>query len=519
MGIWGSTDPAYLKRVHDAAVQAVEQAAAAARPAELWAGSGSIRSLIEQNVQGTDHLDGWKVDDTLPVLWARKPGSGATLAIYANVPVHPDQFRGVKYGQLSADYPGNVRDRLHAALGGTAVIGEATLGRQETIGSIDDYSEVERQGTFITNAIERALAGARPVHGHKIGAREQLFQTTVTNSDLILLVRLNALIGFFCVPDMTNPDICSIDRSVDSPYLTADGSKVGTWVATARIGNLVYTTEPGEAFPEVAAAIRRSIHGARAVNVVGMSEDQLGYFFPSDTYSDAQMATSDFQRFNVGPELPDQTVAAAASNARALGFAARPETVTAEAFDPDAFHKAGVQFYPEIVESDRATVSFLATARASQDGTPGRTVSPIAWDFGDGTGGPSPNGDGQWFDHTFPGPGTYHVTAAVTDQDGAPRSWTQTVIVDPPLRATVRAHPRGSDVVLSAGAKGGDGGLLAAHWSFPDGSTADGLTVTQPRGEESGEIEVEVVDGAGNQASLVFRLHHGAVVALQRRAG
>src|SRR4051795_7519188 len=62
MGIWGPTDPAYLKRIHDATIRAIGEAASSARPAELWTATGSLDPLIASNVEGTDHFDGWRVD-------------------------------------------------------------------------------------------------------------------------------------------------------------------------------------------------------------------------------------------------------------------------------------------------------------------------------------------------------------------------------------------------------------------------------------------------------------------------
>ena len=53
--------------------------------------------------------------------------------------------------QFSADYPGWVRDRLADTLGGTSVIAQGTLGRQEAIGATPGYDEVGEQGRFVTN--------------------------------------------------------------------------------------------------------------------------------------------------------------------------------------------------------------------------------------------------------------------------------------------------------------------------------------------------------------------------------
>ncbi len=100
--------------------------------------------------------------------------------------------------------------------------------------------------------------------------------------------------------------------------------------------------------------------------------------------------------------------------------------------------------------------------------------------------------------HTFPGPGRYTVRVTVSDGEGVERTWARDVIVDPPLRATAAATPHGSDVRLTAGADGGDGHAIAAHWEFSDGTTADGLTVTHAPGVTA---SVTVVDGAGDTAT------------------
>ena len=69
-------------------------------------------------------------------------------------------------------------------------------------------------------------------------------------------------------------------------------------------------------------------------------------------------------------------------------------------------------------------------------------------------------------------------------------------------RATVDVARHGNRATLTAGISGGDGHAIAAHWSFGDGTTADGLTVTHRR---PGTVTVTVVDGAGDTASKTVR--------------
>src|SRR4051812_5900738 len=91
MGIWGHTDPGYLHRIKEAAVQAVLEAESNARDAELYSATGTIKGLVSQ-VQGTDQMAGFAVDTELPILWAREPGTNATIATYVDVPTHVDQY-------------------------------------------------------------------------------------------------------------------------------------------------------------------------------------------------------------------------------------------------------------------------------------------------------------------------------------------------------------------------------------------------------------------------------------------
>jgi hypothetical protein len=510
MGIWGPTDPAYLKRVHDATVQAIATAAAHTQRAELWTGEGSINELIAHNVEGTDHFDGWGIDATTPVLWARAPRTGATVGLYTNVPVHADQFRGSKFGQASADHPGAERADLDRLLGGTAVVAMGTLGRQEAMGGIDDYSEVERQGAYITNAITRALAAARPIMATEIAGAEQYISVPAHNAALLALLYDN-LRGFECLPDPVGT--CTIDRSVLPPYLA--GNEIGTWVTALRIGDAAWVSEPGEAFNEVSSAVRDSVSGAREVHVVGMAQDQLGYYYPPEDYPASEINPSDFILFNVSPALADASVAGAATAANAVGFTgSTPRHPVIDDEHPDYFLHAGTQFWPSLVESVGATREFLVGAKPSQapvaPGQPDHTVSPATVDFGDGTppetvlggrpAGQQPDGREERITHTFPGPGRYTVRTTVTDEQGVERSFASEVVVDPPLQATGTASAHGARIDFAAGLDGGDGHAIAAHWAFSDGTGDDGLTVSHAA--SSGlTATLTVVDAAGDSAT------------------
>jgi hypothetical protein len=372
-----------------------------------------------------------------------------------------------------------------------------TLGRQETMGGEDDYPEVARQGRFIANGILRGLAHARPITSTALGGAEQYIAVPAHNAALLALLALNAT-----GPNCGNPTgDCAIDRSLEPPYLA--GNVIGTWVTGLRIGDVAWVSEPGEAFNEVSQAVRAAVGGARQVNVVGMAQDQLGYYYPPEDYPASELNPSDYILFNVSPSLADESVDASAVVATELGFNGQPSHPMMDDENPQAFFHAGTQFYPSVVESADPQRDFLvgdATSQAPGAPTqPAHTATPAVIDFGDGTPAVTISGDEQRISHTFPGPGRYSVTSTTTDETGYERSYTAWVIVDRTPQAIVRRVVRGGRALYTAAVRGGDGHALAAHWTFADGGGADGLTVTRPAGAPA--PAVTVVDGAGDTAS------------------
>lgn len=503
VGIWGTIDPNYLKKVSDAAVSAATTAADQTKPSEIWTGVGDVRSFIWQNGQGTNHPDGFATDNKLPILWARDPDTGATNALYANVPNHADQYQADDNNlEMSADWPGYVRRKLDAMNGGTAVLAQGTLGRQEPPGSVTAYSEVEAQGEIVANEIQRTMAKATPLTDDTIAANEQPMQIVADNEDLLLAINANPTTGAqaatgFCIELYEK---CTIPRSKQAPYFGPgpdDETKtIGTSVEAARIGDVAFATNPGEAFPEVNWAIRDSVTAPRQVNVIAQAGDMLGYYYDRDDYTDQQFGSSDFEDYNVGPDLAQANADKAIAALGQIGFATTPKTVHAP-FDSSIPAKPGVQWYPDEYESTDPTFNILGSAAKSQDET-APVPTEITWDFGDDTTGTT--GVGERFDHTFPGPGTYTVTATV-ESNSQTRTWTDTITVDPALTATASLASRAWDGArLSVSIQGGQGDLVAARWTCQDGTEVNGLSVTCDSAS-AGTANVTAVDGAGNTAT------------------
>jgi PKD repeat protein len=503
-GIWGNPDPAYLKQVADAAVSAVANAAASAKTSELWTGVGNVRSFVWQNGQGTNHPDGFTVDEDLPIMWARDPKTGATNALYANVPNHPDQFQAsANENRMSADWPGFARRGLDQLNGGTSVIAAGTLGRQEPPGSVKTYEEVVDQGEYVVNAIQRAMATATPLTGGRIEGSERFMRFEADNEDLLLGIKLFNPPTGDCIEAF---DICTIPRSIAEPYQYAgpnpgDNPDIGTHTVSIRIGDMLYFTNPGEAFPEINEAIRDSIQGPRFSASVGLAGDFLGYYYEREDYTDAQFGSSDFEKYNISADLPQMNLDMALENAEELGFTTNPQTIHAE-FDSDVVDKPGIQWYPDAVETDNLTVNFYGSTARSQDKAV--QAGSIEWDFDDGTTATTANQDR--FDHTFPGPGTYEVTATTTGTNSKVRSWTDTIVINPPLRTSITQVGRSSaGTKLRVAISGGSGKAIAGRWTCSDGKRRNGLTITCP-GQKAGKVSVVASDGAGNTAPATLRV-------------
>ena len=68
--------------------------------------------------------------------------------------------------------------------------------------------------------------------------------------------------------------------------------------------------------------------------MVGMAQDQLGYYYPPEDYPASELNPSDFILFNVSPSLADESVDAAALNANKIGFSGTPYSAAASRATP-----------------------------------------------------------------------------------------------------------------------------------------------------------------------------------------
>ncbi|HYI61797.1 MAG TPA: PKD domain-containing protein [Acidimicrobiales bacterium] len=138
---------------------------------------------------------------------------------------------------------------------------------------------------------------------------------------------------------------------------------------------------------------------------------------------------------------------------------------------------------------------FDASGSTDADGV----ITGVSWTFA-----PGQTGTGTTTSHTFAEPGTYTVSATITDDDGATAIGTRTVTVTdlPPTAAFTAQCDQGACSVDGSGSDDPDGDVESYAWAFGDGGTATGETAVHSY-DESGTytITLTITGGRGRTAT------------------
>jgi hypothetical protein len=524
-GIWGPVPPTYLKKVHDRTVTALVDAARQARPAHLQWSSIWAPDLDNIVTAQTDSYAGWTQDGQVSVLRALDPHSGATVATFASVPAHPDIVNGAGIKQLGADYFGPVRDDLQAKLGGIAVVGPATLGREETFVQVGGLGQMGWYAGVVENRITEALTHAHWVTDPTIAGSETLVTVPGDNAALLGLVVLWSL------PDQQKAQLGSstglypIDRSITPPYLI--GNTIGTYVTALRIGGVGMVSMPGEPFPEIRLNVLQATQGIDMLVGLSKGQDDLGYWYPAWVTPFTAIYHSDHLQYNVAVQAGDQFIQSDLSMLHAVGFATTPGIPAPLPTDWQAAFRSGLQALASPGSGDAGPAGTFSTTLqaaysnvsqpydASPVNLPGQPQikGEVQWDLGDGSTSSSHavrDGSGaSWsstqFTHGY-APGDYTVRLRAQDTAGNSPTWTLRLRVYPRLVPSVSATRLATGLWrLSGAATGGDGVPLAWRWSFSDGGAADGRVVTHRfAAGTSPAATLRVVDGTDSVAQATW---------------
>jgi hypothetical protein len=390
IGLWGGVPVDYLHLVHDQTVRALEDALAGAVPAHLLAGS-SVPTMPTPDqgryVKGSatpgedlvhsqfskDGLTGYDdsaVDTELRVLQAVTP-SGELLGTLVNYAAHATTTGS---GNLlySADWPGWVARKTEQALGEpVAVTMVADVGRSQPPRPFSvspcgtgyrggcDADKLDTYSRIMLPFVVGAVSGASPVTGDMIANREVFTREPATNA---------ALLGVSYSGEAPVNGYGAY-RAATPPWATGD--VIGTFVSAHRVGDVLLTAAPGEAYPDMRFALGRSVRGASRVFTFGLANDQLGYLIgPTSEYGwiTVSQPGNDNSFFNVSPAYGDHVLCTQTAAATAIGFVA---TGNSSPYGPGANEPA-------------------CPAYNAADQVPMGAAPQQPWPFGNGVPGPTP---------------------------------------------------------------------------------------------------------------------------------
>lgn len=280
-------DPAYLVRLEDTCVQAIDGAVAARRPARLSAGLGTDPNVARNR----RHNDG-PLDRSLPLLRVRDE-DGAMIAVMTGYACHPVVL-GADNRLWTADYPHYVRAALEDACPGavalflTGCAGDANTGHSAQTslslapGCERSFAAAERIGRRIAEA---ALAAPETPLGDRAGADSAYldlhFERRETEPPEVLATEWRQQIA---EADRARARLLRLWINWAETVATRELPRLSARVCMLDWGGLPIVGLPGEIFAETALALRSACPPGPAF-ITGFAEDNPGYIPPRREYA------------------------------------------------------------------------------------------------------------------------------------------------------------------------------------------------------------------------------------------
>jgi hypothetical protein len=278
LGVWGGATTAYRKYVVDQTVAAILEAYRSRQAGHLYYGTAPARDLL--NNQFDYDRANQAMDSDVRLLQARDR-QGKTFATLLNFSAHPTVL-GSSNTLATGDWPQEANPQLEQLFGGRAMTMVGTLGRTqpkrdapcpdpqhkgdadpaEALCKLDDYA------ARVVDAAKIAADDARPLTGKAEVAADSFLITDPASNPLLLgMLYGGAPLG---IP---------VNRAMSPPFMTGD--VIGTVTGSARIGDVLLSSAPGEMYPQIPLKVRSVMEGlgahVRGFMTAGLADDQLGY--------------------------------------------------------------------------------------------------------------------------------------------------------------------------------------------------------------------------------------------------
>jgi hypothetical protein len=210
------------------------------------------------------------------VLQARDD-NGQPFATLLNFSAHATVL-GSGNTHVTGDWVQARHQLLAQRFGGDAMTVVGTLGRTQPnrhgcpdVSLMNDAKSLCEIGDYAGRVVDRAAQAAdaaTPLAGPPtVGTRSYLIQDVTSNAILLGLV--------YTGPAGDTTTGVPLNRSITPPWLA--GNVIGTITGSVRIGDVLLSAIPGEAYPQIALNVAGLATAPRGYMTAGLANDQLGY--------------------------------------------------------------------------------------------------------------------------------------------------------------------------------------------------------------------------------------------------
>jgi hypothetical protein len=278
IGVWGGVPLEYRAMIAERTVDSIVEAYETAQPGRLYYGTADGRDLLSNQFDYDEQNK--VVDSDVRVLQARDT-RGQAFATLLNFSAHTTVL-GSGNTKVTGDWVQAANPLLEQRFGGEAMTMVGTLGRTQPAdrgcsdpaaaeGEQRDLCAIRDYAGRVVERAAQAAAAAEPLRGRpETEARSYLIKDPATNALIMGLNVAGAPVG------------APLNRSLTPPWM--EGTVIGTVTASARIGDVLLSSMPGEAYPQIPLKVR-SLVPARGYMTAGLANDQLGYLIaPYESY-------------------------------------------------------------------------------------------------------------------------------------------------------------------------------------------------------------------------------------------
>ncbi|MDX6413761.1 MAG: hypothetical protein QOH23_1171 [Gaiellaceae bacterium] len=272
IGVWGGVPISYRRYMFNRTVDAIVAAWRAQRPAGLYYGTAPGRDLLSNQFSYDSAHGNDTLDSDVRLLQARDR-DGANLVTLLNFSAHSTVL-GSSNTKVTGDWESAANPLLEKRFGGQALTIVGTLGRTQPAdrGCHDKSAKGDRESLcaeadyanrVIKQVVHAAHTAKRLGGPALVDGRSYLIEDAAHNV---------AILGFDYVGD---PAGIPLNRAILPPWLA--GNVLGTATGTLRIGDVLLSVIPGEAYPQIPLGVRALVPGMRGYMTAGLAGDQLGY--------------------------------------------------------------------------------------------------------------------------------------------------------------------------------------------------------------------------------------------------